>query len=79
MNRPDPSHALSLLRSGHTVYLVKVPYLDAPKLTTAIPCGQTKAFSLGRAVDGVLPTAREIREDLSAGLQQLGREMRRAA
>lgn len=76
---PDPAQALALMRSGQTVYLAKPPYLDAPRLTTALPCGQTKAFSLGRAVDGVLPTASEIREDLSSGLQQLGRELRRAA
>lgn len=78
MSRPDPAQALSLLRTGHTVYLAKPPYMDSPRLTTAIPCGQTKAFSLGRAVDGVLPTPAEVADDLVAGLQQLGR-LRRVA
>lgn len=79
MTRPDPSQALALLRTGHTVFLAKKPYLAQPVLTTELPCGQTKAFRLGRAFDGVMPTPAEVADDLVAGLQQLGRELRRAA
>lgn len=78
-SRPMVDEAQRLLRTGRTVYLSQKPYLAQPRLTTAIPCGQTRAFSLGRVVDGVLPTPAELREDLSSGLAQLGRVLARAA
>lgn len=75
----DSALALQLFRTGRTVWLVKPPYLSTPQLTTRIPCGRTVAFSLGRAVDGVLPTPAELADDLLAGQQQLSRMARKAA
>jgi hypothetical protein len=72
-------HALELMRTGHTVWLAKPPYMSTPRLTTAQPCGRTAAFSLGRAVDGVLPTPQELAEDLLAARQQLSRAARKSA
>jgi hypothetical protein len=79
----DQSHqlaeAIDLFRTGQTVWLAKPPYLSQPIVTARIPCGRTLAFSLGRAVDGVLPTVREIADDLLAGQQQISRMLKRAA
>lgn len=75
----DLNQVIDLFRTGRTVYLMKPPYLSKPQLTTRIPCGRTLAFSLGRAVDGVLPTPAEIADDLLAGQQQLSRMQKRAA
>jgi hypothetical protein len=69
--------ALQLLRTGRTVYLLQPPYASTPHLTTAMPCGRSRAYKLGRAVDGVLPTRRELADDLAHGRAQLAREARR--
>ena len=72
-----PADAYPLLKTGQTVYLAD--FGTGPRLTTRIPCGRTPAYSLGRYTPDALPTADELRADITHGLAQLARNRSKAA
>lgn len=77
-----PATARALIRQAagqHTLYLVRRPTTRAPELTIDVPCGQTRAVTLGRWPLDAMPTDDELAEDIEAALIRLCGAKRRTA